>query len=614
MNEKRVNLVTAVLLVLLVALLVRGLSLSISRPDSSGLPVKNIPIFPQRGLILDTGGTPLVMNAHKYFYYLDTKYYSENLAEGKVQTDLFFEQVRDLFQITREALEEKMRTMSFILLGVSESTVLEIPRPAALYISIDHRDERSVLYPELAQIIGKVDSYGSGVNGLERAFDPFLASRDIGQMYYERFSNYARLGEILSVHPPVDGQNLRTTIDLTLQQILSKRLHEGAETYGAKSAMGVLIEAKTGKVRALYSTTGLNDAIISVFEPGSALKPFIFASAMKYDLLADDETFLCTGKIKPYKDLSTIINDTHVHHEIQTTDALAQSCNVATIEIALRFLEEMDNWTWYKELRLAGFGSVTGVEYPGEVNGILHNPVDWNRLTGIQMSIGQGIAVTALQLTAAFNIFANNGIYLSPTLLEERANPLDERRVYPEAVVKRILTMLHKTVLSGTATAARSRLTDIAGKTGTAQKAFPGMGYVKGKYVSSFIGFFPVENPMYTMLISLDEPQGDIYYGGDISAPIFKNIVEDYLTILEASLNQKVEPILFKSWKLPDFKGLTRKDAMDILAKLEIPAQKIRFEGEGVIISQRPADETPIHEIDEIVLILGRETDPYGEP
>jgi len=614
LNEKRVNLVTAVLLVLLVALLVRGLSLSISRSNHSGLPVKNIPIFPQRGLILDTSGTPLVMNTHKYFYYLDAKYFSDNLATGKVRADLFYEQARSLFQISRVELEEKLQTMSFILLGVSESTVMEIPRPAALYIAIDHRDERSVLYAELAQIVGKVDSYGSGVNGMERAFDSSLAPRDVGQMYYERFSNYARLGEVLSIHQPVDGQDLKMSIDLTLQQILAKRLREGVATYGAKSATGVLIEAKTGKVRALYSTTGLNDAIISVFEPGSALKPFIFASAMKYNLLTDDETFFCAGKIKPFKDLSTIINDTHIHGEIRTTDALAQSCNVATIEIALRFLEEMDNWTWYKELRLAGFGSETGVEFPGEVNGILHNPVDWNRLTGIQMSIGQGIAVTALQLTAAFNIFANSGVYLAPTLLEKRINPQNARRVYPEEVVKRIVSMLQKTVLSGTATAARSRLTDIAGKTGTAQKAFPGMGYVKGKYVSSFIGFFPVENPMYTMLISLDEPQGDIYYGGDISAPIFRSVVEDYLMILEASLNQKVEPIVFKSWKLPDFTGLTRKDAMDILAKLEIPAGKIRFEGEGVIVSQKPAEETPIHEIEEIVLTLRRETNPYGEP
>lgn len=614
MNEKRVNLVTAVLLILLLFLLVRGLSLSISRPEPGSLPVKNIPIFPQRGLVLDSGGAPLVINAHKYFYYLDVKYFSDNLARGKVQADLFFEQVYTLFQKTRPQLEEKMRTMAFVPLGVSESAVLEIPRPAALYISIDHRDERSVLYPELVQIIGKVDSYGSGVNGLERAFDSTLASRDVGQIYYERFNNYARLGEILAVHPPVDGQNVRTSIDLTLQQILSKRLHEGVTTYGAKSATGVLIETKTGKVRALYSTSGLNEAVISVFEPGSALKPFIFASAMKYNLLDDDETFFCTGKIKPFPDLSTIINDTHVHHEIQTPDALAHSCNVATIQIALRFLEEMGDWTWYRELRLAGFGDLTGVEYPGEVKGILHTPATWNRLTGIQMGIGQGIAVTALQLTASFNIFANNGIYISPTLLEDRVNPRNERRVYPESVVKRIVAMLHKTVTSGTATGARSRLTDSAGKTGTAQKAYAGKGYVKGKYVSSFIGFFPVEDPMYTMLISLDEPQGDIYYGGDISAPIFKNVVEDYLTILETAASLKTEPIVFKSWKMPDFRGLTRKDAIDILAKLEIPPQKVRFEGEGVIISQSPAEETPIHTVDEIVLTLGRRSDSYGNP
>jgi cell division protein FtsI (penicillin-binding protein 3) len=547
------------------------------------------------------------MNTHKYFYYLDSKYLSQNIVSGKVQEKNVFEQIEAIFGITGKEIAEKMENTSFIPLGESEGMVLEIPLPSSMYISIDHRNERSVLYSELTQIIGRVDSFGGGVNALEQKYDGLLSPKDTGQIYYEKFSNYARLGEVVAIQQPKDGGILKITIDLNLQRIMAERLHEGVNAYGAKAGSGILIESKTGKVRAMYSTTGINDAALSVFEPGSALKPFIFAASLKFGLLDDEQRFDCNGKIKPYKDLPTIINDTHIHGEITTIEALAESCNVATILIALDFLEEMGDWTWYNELFQAGFGRKTGIEFPGEVNGILHLPNDWNRLTGIQMSIGQGIAVTALQLVTAFNIFANNGRYIAPTLLEERGNPPNERRVYPQVIADRITKMLEKTVLSGTGTAAKTPLTNVAGKTGTAQKAFPGLGYVKGKYFSSFIGYFPAENPVYTLLVSFDEPQGDIYYGGDISAPVYRKIVEDYLTLLESAVNKEIQPLFVKSWKMPDFSGLTRKDTLDILEKLGIASINVTFIGEGVVVSQIPEPETPVSDVKQITLLLENE-------
>ncbi len=604
MNEKRVHILTFVFLILFIILLARGLYLSSIGEDTQSLSERKFSIYPSRGIIYDSNGIPLVNNHQKIYYYFDIPYFKRVLEIGRTDQELVLNQIEDIFDIPVDEMKKKLNASGIIRIGSSELEPLQIDKPLSIFVSVDTVSNRSILYPNMNQILGRTDSFGSGINGIEKQFNQILSPISAGEISYERFDRYNRLGDITGIKEPEDGKPVQLSIDLRLQDILQEALEGACEQYNAESAQGIIMETKTGKIAGMYSTLGWEAPIMSIFEPGSAMKPFTFASALKYNLLKTDDMFICKGKIKPFPSLPTIINDTHVHGEINTKDALAHSCNVATIEISLNFLEEMGNWAYYDEFKELGFGRSSGIEMPGEVGGILHEPSDWNKLTGIQMAIGQGIAVTALQLTAAVNTLANDGVYISPTILRERQNDENRHRVYQSEVANEITDMMTETVESGSGQLAKIKGLKIAAKTGTAQKAIPGIGYSHERYISSFVGYFPAEDPIYTILISLDEPKGKLYYGGDVAAPAFKQVVREIIEIITRPDEKMAENILVQPWKLPDFKDLSKKDVYDILNTLSIPPDRLTVIGEGLVVKQDPAPETLIGEVEHITVYL----------
>ncbi|HPE68011.1 MAG TPA: penicillin-binding transpeptidase domain-containing protein [Thermotogota bacterium] len=609
MIEKRVRIVTTFFLLFILVLLGRSFFLSLQPVSPAGQRTGLYKVYPQRGIIYDAMGVPLVNNAHQYIYYFDSGYFQRQLDLERVDPDVVLSQVHSFFGYDPQELQQKRQSMPFVPVGKTSQPREDIPSPLSLFISVDHSNIRGILYPEMQQIIGKVDSFGSGVNGLEHKWDTILAPKGEGTLSFGVKGDWLLLGDHVDFIPAQNGQDLNLSVDLRFQQLLKNALEEGLEKYHAESALGIIMEAKTGKIRAMYSTLPYNDAIMGLYEPGSALKPFIFALALKYDLHDLDRIFSCTGKIRPFSDLPTVIGDTHVHGDIDLDTALAESCNVATVELAKQFLEEQDDWTYFRELRLLGFGSKSGIELPDEINGILHVPPDWNRLTGVQMAIGQGIGVTGIQLVSAINTLANDGVYISPTILRDRTTPAQTRTLYSQDVVQRVRAMMQQVVDSGTGISAQVPGISIGGKTGTAQKAEAGIGYVQGKYVSSFVGFFPVEDPIYTVLISVDEPEGDVYYGGDVAAPIFQKVVKQILAIVNQPQDPEPKPIVVKTWTLPDFHGFSRKDVLDILRVHPMGTENIRFRGEGVVVQQDPLPNTPIEDVTQLVLTLSNEGD-----
>ncbi len=604
MNEKRVHFLTFIFLIFFIILLARGLYLSSIGGDTQSLSERKFSIYPSRGIIYDSNGIPLVNNHQKIYYYFDIPYFKRVLEIGRTSEETVLKQIEDIFGIPVDEMKNKLTASGIIRLGTSEIEPLQINKPLSIFVSIDTVSNRSILYPNMRQIIGRTDSFGSGINGIEKQFDQRLSPISAGEISYEKFDRYNRLGDITGIKEPEDGKPIQLSIDLRLQDILQEALEGAIKEFNAESAQGIIMETRTGKIAAMYSTLGWEAPIMSIFEAGSAMKPFAFASALKYNLLSQDDTFDCKGKIKPYPSLPTIIKDTHTHGEINTKEALANSCNVATIEIALKFLDEMGNWAFYDEFMELGFGQKSGIEMPGEVSGIVHEPSTWNMLTGIQMSIGQGIAVTALQLTAAINTIANEGVYIAPTILKDRQNDEHRHRVYQEDVAKMITDMMIETVESGSGQLARIKGLPIAAKTGTAQKAIPGIGYSDELYVSSFVGFFPADNPVYTMLISLDEPKGEVYYGGDVAAPAFKQVVEKIINIITRPAAKNTENILVQPWKFPDLTNFSRKDVYDVLDTLSINPERLTIIGEGLVVEQQPAPETPIGEVGEITVYL----------
>ena len=604
MNEKRVRFLTFFFLILFVVLLVRGLYLSSTGEGQRSLSERKFSIYPSRGIIYDSNGIPLVNNHQRVYYYFDVPYFKRVLEIGRTSEEAVLKQIEDTFAIPVDEMKKKLDTSGIIRIGSSEMEPLQIDKPLSIFVSVDTVSKRTILYPIMRQIIGQTDAFGSGMNGIEKQFDQHLSPISAGEISYERFDRYNRLGDITDIREPIDGKPITLSIDLRLQDILQESLVKACEAFNAKSAQAILMETKTGKIAAMYSTLGWEAPIMSIFEPGSAMKPFTFASALKYHLITPDDTFLCKGKIKPYPSLPTIINDTHVHGEINTKDALAHSCNVATIEIALKFLEQMGNWAFYDEFKELGFGRQTGIEMPGEVSGILHDPNTWNMLTGIQMSIGQGIAVTAMQLICAINTLANDGVYIAPTILQERRNDENTHRVYQSDVAGQITDMMIETVASGSGQLAKVKGLAIAAKTGTAQKAIPGIGYSHELYTSSFVGYFPANDPIYTLLVSLDEPIGEVYYGGDVAAPAFKEIVEAIVAIITRPEKKNTENILVQPWKFPDLTYFSKKDVYDVLQTLSIEPDRLIIIGEGLVVKQEPAPETPIGEVENITVYL----------
>jgi len=602
-NEKRVYFITFAFLILFIVLLTRGFLLSFQGQDNQVLSERRYSIYPSRGIIYDTNGIPLVNNLQRVFYYFDLPYFKRVAQTGRVDEDRVLKQIEEVFGIAQEEMKKKLETTGIIRIGSSEIEPIQIEKPLSIFVSVDTVSNRSSLYPYMNQIIGKTDSFGSGINGIEKQFNYSLSAKSEGEISYEKFERYNRLGDITGIKEPINGEPVFLSIDLRIQRLLQQTLERAKVEYEALSALGVVMETKTGKIVGMYSSLGWEAPIMSIFEPGSAMKPFTFASAFKYNLLSEDDTFNCKGKIKPFPSLPTIINDTHSHGEINTKDALAKSCNVATIEIGLNLLEKMGNWTFYDEMKRLGFGQKSGMEMPGEVGGILHKPDDWNMLTGIQMSIGQGIAVTAIQLLAAINTLANDGVYISPSILKNRLNPENLHRVYQSDVAKTITDMMIETVESGSAQLSKIKGLKIAAKTGTAQKAIAG-GYSHEKYISSLTGFFPAEAPIYSILVSLDEPRGEFYYGGDVAAPAFKQIVEGIVEIITNPGETTVETILVQPWKLPDFKNFSKKDVYDILEKLSISPFRVTIKGKGLVARQEPIAGTPIEDVESITVYL----------
>jgi cell division protein FtsI (penicillin-binding protein 3)/stage V sporulation protein D (sporulation-specific penicillin-binding protein) len=272
-----------------------------------------------------------------------------------------------------------------------------------------------------------------------------------------------------------------------------------------------------------------NNVIGRVYEPGSTFKPIILGIAKEAGLVSNNAHFNCTGKIAI---ADGIIRDVAAHWNLDLEGLLIKSCNVGMATVG----NKMNAHKTAGMLRQFGFGTKTDVEIAGEEGGLVRTPEEWLGMTKSNIAIGQGLAVTPLQLAMGIGAIANGGQLLKPYIIDEVKNvdgeiiQKGEKRVRYSVLSSQTAAWLrgalHKTVETGTGTAAKVEGIAMAGKTGTAQMAASG-AYKKGQYVSSFVGFWPYEKPEFLLLIVLGEPSGGRIYGGEIAAPIFKAIASD---------------------------------------------------------------------------------------
>jgi cell division protein FtsI (penicillin-binding protein 3) len=408
------------------------------------------------------------------------------------------------------------------------------------------RKEPKRFYPNgslASNVLGFVGLDGNGLAGIEQTFNEKIIGGP-GKLFIEKDS-HGRAYESTEI-PGRPGQTIILTIDQSIQYQAEAALAAAVEESNAKSGAAIVLDPRTGEILALANspTFDPNDvgatpvaaranwALQNVYEPGSTFKIVAFSAAIENGFARPNDFIDCEkGSITVAK---RVVHDPHPFGVITLTDALAKSSNVAAIKLGIRIGDEM----MYDYISRFGFGSRTGVELPGETVGLINPLKRWLPSSIGSVAIGQEVAVTPLQMVAAFGALANDGIRIAPHLIREirtasgttayRPQP-EQHRVISKETAMALRGMLEGVTLHGTARKAQLDGYTAAGKTGTAQKIDPRTKtYSKTKYVASFVGFAPVNNPAVVIIVVINEPAG-AYHGGEVAAPVFRQIAEQIL-------------------------------------------------------------------------------------
>ncbi len=395
-------------------------------------------------------------------------------------------------------------------------------------------------YPQGAlasQVLGLVGTENGGLSGLEYSRDEELGGSD-----GERRLVKDAMGETVSLVETKRadaGEDLQLTLDAAIQERTEAVLAEVGATYMPRGASAIVMDPRTGAVLALANwprvdandaaeappSASQNRAIQTTYEPGSTFKAMTVSGALENKLITPDTPFTLPPTIQV---ADRVIEESHARGTVtlKTADILAQSSNVGSVMIGLKLgATRFDRW-----VRRFGFGRPTGIELPGEEQGIVLRPEDYSGSSMGNMPIGQGLGVTPMQMATAYTAVANDGVLREPYLIQGDRKP--GRRVVSTRTAHEVATMLEGVLAAGgTAQEASVDGYTLAGKTGTAEKADKN-GYSKTKFVASFIGFAPAKDPRLLVSVMVDEPQGDIY-GGTVAAPAFERIMEFALPYLK---------------------------------------------------------------------------------
>jgi stage V sporulation protein D (sporulation-specific penicillin-binding protein) len=465
-------------------------------------------------------------------------------------------------QIPREVVREKLYRPSYFTwiaraIPPDKAESLEQAARSAGARGLILIEDRKRQYPHgdlASNVLGFAGIDGKGLEGIELLFDEDLQGRD-SVWSFVRMANGTQI-ERRQIQAGQPGRDLTLTIDSRIQHIAEQAITKGVQRYKAKAGLALVLDPWTGEVLAMAQDKryDLNDfqrsrpeqrqnlSVIWAFEPGSSFKIFTMLAALEHNVIALDERI--SGSTTYRIASHTFRNaDGKEYGLVTPKDVIKNSINTAMIRIAQRLGEER----LYQALKRYGFGQKTGIELPGEVSGYLPPVQSWSALEIGAIAIGQSVSVTAIQLASRVAMIANGGRAVRPRIVRQASPepfavpPAAARCTSSEACpgeawasetsCRSLTEMMIETVRSGTGVLAQIDGYTIAAKTGTAQKAVPGQGYVKGKYVASFEGFFPAEAPRYVILIVLDEPGGREYYGSETAAPIFKEIAQQLIAL-----------------------------------------------------------------------------------
>ena len=401
-------------------------------------------------------------------------------------------------------------------------------------------------YPQrsvAAQVLGYVGIDGEGLAGLELQFDDALAGRPGKETVVKDPSG--RVIDVQNQQAEVPGRDLYLTLDHSIQANAEEVLRETVRRWNAKSASAVVLDPRTGAILAMAVQPGYdanrypsaprdlqrNRAVTDTYEPGSTFKLVTVAGALSEKLVSPSTRFTLPYTLEV---ADRVIHDAEERGTVNysVSQILAHSSNIGAITLA----EMLGKTRLTKWISRFGYGHTTGVDFPGESPGIVLPPDKWSGSTIGNVPIGQGIAVTPVQMAAAYAAVANRGVWSRPHLIDHVAGggrpSLHRHRMVSERVAAQVMAMLKGVVAEGTGQFAAIPGYQVAGKTGTAQKPDSHGGYATGRYVASFVGIVPASRPRLVVLVAVDEPQGAIW-GGVVAAPAFQQIARFDLQYLE---------------------------------------------------------------------------------
>jgi cell division protein FtsI (penicillin-binding protein 3) len=411
-----------------------------------------------------------------------------------------------------------------------------------------------------AQVLGSVGMEDSGQSGIEHQFDEELRGSP-GKMFISVDARRQWFADVETQPDP--GDNLVLTIDKNIQYIAEKELEQAIHDTQAIAGTVIVENPHTGEILALANRPTFNPnlrkqitpealtnrAVSYVYEPGSTFKLVTISAALEEKLTNPDELFDCQMGSIVYNGMR--IRDSKPHGLLPVWGVLAESSDVGSIKIALRLGEDR----YYKYIRAFGFGQRTGIELPGETRGLTKPPSRWSKVSIAAISIGQEIGISPLQLAGLVSTFANDGVWVAPRIVTGTVQPQgtpqtvafhpgESHRVISSYTAAEMRSMMEKVVLDAHGTGRRAILEGYtsAGKTGTAQKVDPATGvYSKTKYIGSFAGFAPVNNPQIVVAVILDSAVG-LHQGGQISAPVFRRISQQVLEYLHVPHDLPLAP------------------------------------------------------------------------
>lgn len=565
-------------------------------------------IYPRRGHIYDRHGSPLAINIQTYSIFTtprDDKSLDKSYRKlARIIPELTYE------TITRKVSNRSRFTWLARKIELSKDQVEKIKDVDGIFIEAVPKR----LYPNhetLAQTLGFVGVDNKGLAGIEFLFDKELRGEPKVLRYIR--DNKGRTIKHESRELGENAKDIVLTIDKELQSIAEKYLKEAVDKFGAtKGGIGV-IDPLNGEILAVanYPTFDPNELKGSIpesrrlsfvtdpFEPGSTFKTFTVASALENKIARPDTNYYCEeGRLRIDGHWITEAESKSKYEWLSMADILAHSSNVGTTKIAFdltypRLKNTLD------ELRI---GERTGIEIPAESRGILTADKNVPPLSLSNISFGQGVAVTGIQMLAAYAPFVNGGYYIKPTILRDENREMEKTKVFSEETVENVQKMLVRAIEDGSGKNAKIKNFVIAGKTSTAQRNSPKGGY-EG-YVSGFVGFpIGVKKP-FIIYVYVDNPQGRIYYGNAVAAPVFKKVAEymlyknkefDHLiqspyVAEEPQFDQvkivQAAPRIIGAGLTPNFVGLDKRSAERLAAK---QGTKIEHKGVGVVTSQSPS-------------------------